>query len=63
MNLLAATGFNQPRFNCSRIITVQKIWIMLIEIPNNYFRQLNKAIGQILTLQPEMQVTWQKINK
>lgn len=38
---------------------------MLIEIPNNYFRQLNKAIGQILILQPEMQVTWQKkkINK
>lgn len=33
---------------------------MLIEIPNNYFRQLNKAIGQILILQPEMQVTWQK---
>lgn len=47
MNFLAAFGFSQPKFNCRRIITIQKIWIVLIQIPNNHFCQFNKTIGQI----------------
>lgn len=60
MNLLAAIGFNQPKLHCSRIISVQKIWIVLIQIQNNYLCQFNKALGQILISKSEVQVTWEK---
>lgn len=48
MNLLAAIGVNQLKFNCNRIISLHKIWIVLTQLQDNYFYNLSKAIGQIL---------------